>query len=633
LEISLDFESRSTVNLKLTGVYPYAASPHTDMLCMAYSVDGMEPMLWLPGDPVPDEFGAAHTFRAYNAQFERLIYRHIMEGRFGFPHIYNQQWRCTQAEARAMALPTAKGLLYVARVLRCVEQKDDAGHRLMLKMCKPRKPRKDEDPEALLYHEAPDQLNRLYKYCIQDVRTEQAVAGRLRRLSKKELSLYHLDQRANDRGVGLDMDLIRAGLDIRDEAVDRASARLSVLTDGACRRVTNTADLRKWLGVRSIDKAAIKELLLTETDPVRREAIQIRADAGKGSVAKMDTMLVVEHGGSAHGLLQFHGADTGRWAGRLVQPQNFPRPPKGIESFIPLVLARDYAGIDKLAPPMEVLSGLLRSMLRARGDKRFLCGDFASIEGWVVAWLAGQDGMTSYEEMASKIFNKPIDEITEEERAVGKVAVLGCGFGMGPSKYGDTVYDWTGIQISEELQVRAVETYRALNWQIKNLWREVEDAALQATMLPGKKVRCGRDGCVTFRVKGEFLWAVLPSGRPLCYPFPAVEETLTPWGQLKPSVETSTTNSYTRKWERRTQYGGLLVENLVQAIARDVMAEAMLRVEAKGYPIVLTVHDEILAEREGGELSEFMSLLAVCPNWAPGLVVKASGWEGERYRK
>jgi DNA polymerase len=655
--LSIDFETRSTVDLRKSGVYPYAAHPTTEVLCMAYAVDNMEPMLWVPGDPVPGDVLEAveqgWEFRAYNAQFERLIWQ-ILVDREGFPSVPLESWVCTQAEARAMALPTSKGMVTVAKVLRCDQQKDEDGHKLMLQMCKPRKPRKGEDPDGLYWFEDPARLNRLYAYCLDDVRTERAVASKLRRLSAHEREIYLLDQRINDRGVHLDVGLIEAAQEMRDEAVDRASAAMHQLTDGEVRGVTDMRGLRSYLQVDSVAEAEVKELLAGELSPIDRQLLELRRDNGKSSVAKLDTMMLVLHNGGAHGLLQYHGADTGRWAGRLVQPQNFPRPSiKNIEQLIPLVTARDYDGIEEHAPVMEVLSSMLRSMLTPHPGQTFYCADFSAIEGWVVAWLAGQDGMTSYEEMAAAIFGLPVDEIGEDstERQVGKVAVLGCGYGMGINKYIDTVYDWTGINLHDPncagcqaklrgnkaehegcTGQRAVNTYRTVNAPIKELWYAAEDAMVAAVRRPGE-VTTTTGGRVRFRVKGQFLWAVLPSGRPLCYPLPKLVDTITPWGAEKQAVEISTTNSYTRKWERRTLYGGLIVENLTQAIARDVMADAMLRVEAAGYPIVLTVHDEVLAESAAGNLDEFQQLMSLMPEWSGGLQLKVSGWEGRRYRK
>lgn len=635
--INIDFETRSTVDLRATGVYPYAAHPSTEILCMAYSTDSMEPMLWVPGDPIPydilDAVNWGKQFRAWNAQFERIIWRDILVPHHGFPEVPLEYWTCTMVEAAAMALPRSLGKC--ADVLKVAEQKDEAGHRLMLQMSKPRRPRKSEDPNGIYWWDDAARREKLYAYCLQDVRTEAAVAGKLRRLTSKERELYLLDQQANDRGVGLDLPLVEAMVRLRDERTKRADLELSLLTDGACTKITNTADIRKWLGVDSIAKAAVAELLETETDPTRKRVLELRAAVGRSSVAKLDTMLAVELDGRAHGLLQFLGADTGRWAGRLIQPQNFPRPTVAHpEKYIAQVKIGDYDGLNAGGEIMELLSSMLRSCLKASRGSKFLCADFSAIEGWVVSWLAGQDGMTSYEAMASKIFGKPEDEITPDERTVGKVAVLGCGFGMGHEKYQGTVKDWTGMDISSDLSMLAVNTYREVNHKIKSLWYAAEEAAVAAVTRPGLRSKVGRNDCVTFRVKGPYLWAVLPSGRALCYPLPVLRDTITPWGAVKPTVEISTTNSFTRKWERRTLYGGLITENLVQAIARDVMAEAMLRVQAEGYNIVLTVHDEILAEAATSRsLTTFCDLMAVTPAWAPGLQVSVDGWEGERYRK
>lgn len=635
--ISLDFETRSTVDLRRSGAYPYAADTTTEVLCMAYAVDNMEPMLWVPGDPVPgDIIDAASdpdvSFRAWNANFERLIWANIMAQLHGFPHLADERWVCTMAEAAAMALP--RGLGKCAKVLKCDHQKDDGGHRLMLQMSKPRRPRKGEDPDGVYYFEDAPRLNRLYSYCLDDVRTERDVARKLRRLGDHERSIYLLDQSINDRGVHLDLPLIHAARRLRDRAVAEASAEMSELTDGMVRGVTDARGLRAYLGVDSVAEQAVREMLEEDyLDDTQRRVLQLRAENGKSSVAKLDTMLNVVMDGAARGLLQYHGADTGRWAGRLIQPQNFPRPSiKDIESFIPLVLAEDYDAIVERAPIMEVLSSMLRYMLIPAPGRTFYCADFSAIEGWVVAWLAGQDGMTSYEEMAAAIYGMAVEDVGEEseERQVGKVAVLGCGYGMGWKKYRDTVKAWTGLEISEELAERAVNTYRSVNQQIRDYWYEVEDAALAAVRTPGLVGRAGR---IKYRVKGPYLWCVLPSGRPLCYPLPRLVDTITPWGATKEAVEISTTNSYTRKWERRTVYGGLLVENITQAVARDVMADAMLRVEAAGYPITLTVHDEVLAESAAGDLAEFQQLMSEMPEWADGLTLKVSGWKGERYRK
>ena len=384
MQLSIDFETRSTTDLPKAGVYRYAQDPNTEVWCMAFAFEeDEEPQLWVPGDPVPAELRFAETYRAWNAQFERVIWREICVKRYGFPAVDLEQFFCTQAEAAAMALPL--GLGKCASVLR-VEDKDEAGSRLMKQMAKPRKPRKDEDPDALLWWDDAGRRARLYDYCKQDVVVEKAIAKKIRRLPLRERRAYVLDQRINDRGVHLDMELVGAMQEMAEEAVARANVTLSELTEGECTEITNTGQLRAYLGVDSVAAGVVSEMLEDdETAEGMLPVLQLRADNGKSSVSKLASMLRCAVDGVIHGLLQYHGAATGRWAGRLVQPQNFPRPTLDAESFIDRVLRGDYDAVAEEAPVMEVLSSMLRSTLVPEYGKAFMCADFAAIEGWVVA--------------------------------------------------------------------------------------------------------------------------------------------------------------------------------------------------------------------------------------------------------
>lgn len=642
--ISIDFETRSIVDLRSTGVYPYAEDPSTEILCMAYALGEDEPALWVPGDPVPSEVTYAiengYDFRAWNAQFERVIWRDTGP-RYGLPEVPFERWVCSAAEAAAMALP--RHLAGCGRVLGTKHQKDDAGHRLMLQMCKPRRPRKGEDPDGLYWHEDADRLNRLYKYCLQDVETERDIAKRLRRLSDREREVYLLDQTINDRGVLIDYELVRALKRLAEEAIERANLRLFDLTNGTVEAVTNVQNIRKWLervGVPLPDltKQTVAEALQGELPSVAREVLLIRQDNGKTSAAKLDSMLsMLCADGRARGMLLYHGAGTGRWSGMGIQPQNFPRGNvKNPERLIPLVLAGNYDELEEEAPIMEIVSSLLRACFVATPGSRFVGGDFSAIEGHVTAWLAEQDSMTSYEEMAGAIFDMDPGDVEPGsfERHVGKTAVLGCGFGMGWEKFKTTVKDWTGFVIDDDTAVKAVDAYRLTNYRIKRLWYALESAAMRAVQKPGIIQTAGRNECIRFKVKGDFLWCGLPSGRLLCYALPRIEDRLTPWGDMKACVTFSGTNSMTKKWERRSLYGGLITENVVQATARDLMAESMLRLEQEGYPVVLTVHDEILAEMPDGiYATSFDIVMARTPEWGQQIPVKVEDWEGERFRK
>jgi DNA polymerase len=621
---------------------------------MAYALGDGPVGLWVPGDPVPDEVTYALSegmdFRAWNANFERVMWRQILTPVYGFPPVPLETWVDTAAEAAAMALP--RGLDKAAQVLQVSHQKDQRGHRLMLQMAKPRK---KGPPPA--WWDLPEKMESLYRYCKQDVRTERAIAAVLRPLSDAEREVYLLDQQANDRGVLIDLDLVRGLSKLADEATARADVRLQEITDGEVEAVTNVQNIRGWLDrngvpLDDLTKRTVSETLQLDLPEAAREVLEIRAETGKTSVKKLQAMLANAcRDGRARGQLLYHGAGTGRWSGKGIQPQNFPRPTiPDVESLIPDVLEGNYDGLAERYPIMEVVTSLLRSCFRAAPGRRFLCADFSAIEGHVTAWLADQPGgMLSYEEMAYEIFHgRELDgqclslreaveavKVTPNERMVGKVAVLGCGFGMGPDKYQDTVKAWTGLEISDTLAERVVAKYREQNNDIVRLWKELQSAAIEAVRHPGTIVRAGRNGSIRYSVRGQFLWCALPSGRPLAYAMPTLVDRMTPWGTMQKVVEIRTVDSMTKKWVRRQLYGGLQTENVVQAIARDLMVASTQRVQDAGYDMVLTVHDEVLCEalNDNGSLDEFNALMSERPMWGSQIPLKVEGWEGMRYRK
>jgi len=686
--LSIDFETRSTVDLRKTGVYPYAAHPDTDIWCMAWAIDDMEPEVWVPDGyqrglgkllpgflrddwffPAPDRVYehvcAGGEVRAWNAQFERTIWNEIMVKRYGFPPLSIDQVYDTAADAAAMSLP--RSLDQAARVLGLPVEKDMAGHRLMLQMSKPRK------KHPLTWWDDPDKLARLVEYCRQDVRVERAVAARIRPLGKSERRVYVLDQLINDRGVRIDAPLVRAAQKIVREGTRRADAEIAVLTRGQVTGVTKVADMTRWLqasgaGIEDLRKDTVRDFLNQEEgvvqDDVRRVA-ELRQETGKSSTAKLTSMLTVAGADDrARGLYLFHGAGTGRWAGKLIQVQNLPRPTvRNPEVYIPRVAAGDFDMIEIEEPALMVVSSMLRSMIVAAPGHVFLAGDYAQIEARVVAWIAGErklvdafaSGAKVYETMGAAYSGKPLSEITKdsEERQVGKNSVLGCGFGMGADRFEEQVWQQSGIRIPRgerdeegnllpgevDVAQHIIDTYRFLYSMIPAFWREINSAAIAAVRNPGETFTCGKGATIKWSVRGQFLWCVLPSGRPLAYALPRLEERTVRPKNKDPFTVTSVTfmgvNSVTRKWERSAGYGGLFTENVVQAMARDLLAAAMLRAEEAGYPVVMHSHDELVTEvpKEQGSLEELLQMMKVTPSWAEGLPVAAEGWAGERYRK
>lgn len=701
-ELHLDFETRSEIDLKKVGAHAYFEHPSTRVLCAGYAFGNEAPELWIPDDIfVPDRI-AEHVscggiVTAWNAAFERLAWRQIMAPRHNFPVMLDGQWQCTMTEALSMNLP---GMLKDAAPAVGLDiAKDDVGHRLMMKMCKPRKPKKCEDPGAILWHESPDDLLRLGEYCLQDVRVETEIGKRVLRMRPSEHRLYLLDMKINDRGVFIDKKLCRAAEHIVETATDRLDDELRRVTAGGVSACSNTVQLRKWLNERgvntdSVDREHIEDLLILELPDDCRRALELRQEGSKTSTAKIGAMLRRQQAdGRMRGNLQFYGASaTGRWAARGAQLQNLLRPTiigskkfeatpisEQIESAIDCIYSGSSMVIElTYGQPVTLVADTVRSMICAPPGKILRSSDFSNIEGRGVAWEAGQEdkldafraydagtGPDLYLIQASGIYNVPISE-AKQHRQIGKVAELALGYQGGPrafakmaKAYGVRIaqqYDGIWGSAAEEFKEQAVDAWdergrktgmsregwlaseviklawRAANWRIAAYWTEVEDAAIAAVRKPGTIVVAGK---VKFRQVGSFLFCLLPSGRAICYPYPRLREKETPWGGTRVQVIYKAVDQFTKKWEDKGFYGGLGVENITQAIARDVMAEAMERVENAGYNLVLTVHDEIVTEDAVGfgSMDHFNELMMTMPAWATGFPLSVGGWEGERYRK
>jgi DNA polymerase len=638
--LSLDFETRSAAKLsgpKAVGHYRYAADPSTSIICMAWAIGwDMEPEVWYPGDPVPREFAEWRgPYRAWNAGFERMVWHFQLRRETGLLLPALDRWHDTAAEAARLALP--RKLEECARVLQVSVQKDMEGRKLMMKYSRPRKRKNQPDT----WWDEPADILRIGQYCGTDVEAERAIAAVMPKL--RERPLWLLDQRINDRGIKLDMPLVRAAQTLVERETEKVNARIEELTAGDTDNVTQVAALREWVNQRHPDlmedftkNTVIVTLAREDLDPEVREVLQLRQAAGRTSLAKwFKADDVVGYNDRARGLLRYHAAGTGRWGGQLLQPQNFPRPTiKGIEDLIPDVLAgRLPEGLEA----GEVLVSLLRSMVIPEVGARFMSGDYSQIELRMLAWLSGGTyGDHPYHRMAAKIFDCDWTDIEKDtyEYGIGKNTELGCGYGMGWKKWRDYVYQATGSWPDDEIAQTAVGTYRETKPWVTGYWRDCEDAALGAVLNPGEPFRVNN---VTYCKRGQFLWCVLPSGRPLAYALPEIVMQPTPWGTERPALQYMgiDTRWGGRKWQRIQTYGGHLVENIVQAAARDVMASAMLRMEEAGYPIVLTVHDEILCEVPDGHgsLEEFQALMETRDPWSRTAPIEAECWEGNRWRK
>jgi len=658
MKLLIDMETRSRVDLKKTGVYPYAEHKSTDILCIAVKVDDKAPGIWVNEDffhilrgqdtklPLIDPVYMVHLahqvadgIHAHNVQFERVMWQKIMVERYGFAPISFEKWRDTAAKAAAHALP--RDLFRACKVLGLSEQKDMTGHRIMMKMCKPK--RNGE------WHEDAQDFLALCHYCLQDVESEYALDQVLYDLSSSELEVWRLDQIVNDRGIQIDVPAIRNLIYKIQEKERLLLAEVPVITNGAIESVRQVEAMREWLQSQGLDlpdltKDTVADALTKEVTPKIKRLLQIRQSLAKSSVSKFATMLrMVCRDGRVRGVTLYHAASTGRFGGRGIQPQNLPRASHGSEA-IEAILQNGIAEVEKVSGNcvIQEASKCIRGMLIAKKGHTFICTDYASIEAIKLAWIAGEEkvlqdfrnGLDLYKTAAMDVYKKSYEDINTKERFVGKTIVLACGYQGWVNAFRQIGSDEVN-QMSDEEIAEIIGAWRGVRVATVRFWRGVEAAALQ-TVQDGKPHSYGR---VKFGIRGRFLHCRLPSGRILSYYNPSIRNQESPYGKMRRVVSFMGVNSMTHKWERQYTYGGKLTENIVQALSRDTLVEAMKRVEQAKFPIVLHVHDEIMAEvplswgQSEEKVAEFERLMTQVPTWAPGCPIKAESWIGGRYRK
>ena len=641
--LEADIESFSDVDLVKCGVYAYADSPAFEILLFAYSFDGGETQIidLAQGEKFPAEveeaiFDVSVTKTAYNANFERTC----LSKHFG-RYIPPESWHCSAVQAAMLALP--RSLEDVGRVLGLDEQKMKEGKELIRYFCVPCKPTKANGGRTRnLPCHAPEKWELFKTYCKRDVDVEKAIRRKLHNfpIPESEMELYRLDQRINDRGVLVDMGLVEQAIAcerLHKEVVTKRAYELTGLENP-----NSVAQLKGWLGdmgmeAESLSKKAVAEMI-AETDGEVEELLRLRLLMAKTSVKKYEAMeRSVCSDGRVHGLLQFYGANrTGRFAGRLVQIQNLP------QNHLPdLELARElvkqgrFEDIELLYDSTpNVLSELIRTAFIPKQGCRFVVADFSAIEARVMGWLSGEEWVLDvfrgdgklYEMTASRMFGIPMAEIGKgsSERAKGKVASLACQYGGSTGAL--VSMGALDMGLTEDELPPLVAAWRKANPHMVQFWWDVDAAAIKA-VTEKQKTKVGK---IIFEYKSGILFITLPSGRKLSYVKPRMA--VNRFGRDGLTYEGISEN---KKWSRIETYGPKLVENIVQGTARDLLAEAMLRVEKKGYPIVMHCHDEIIAEvPEGtGSVDEMCEVMAVQPEWAEGLPLRADGYSCSFYQK
>lgn len=659
--LSLDVETFSDVDLKKCGVYKYAESSDFEILLFGVSVDGGEVTVYdlASGDTVPEEIIRALSDDsvikwAYNASFERVCLSVWL--RRNYPQYFSSysieddtvrnyldpsSWRCSLVWGAYMGLPLS--LEGIGKVLKLENQKMAEGKALIRYFCVPCKPTKANGGRMRnLPEHDPVKWSTFIAYNKRDVETEMAIQQKLSKFPVPDFlwEEYHLDQEINDRGIQLDMVLVEQAIAIDNRSREELSAKMRQLT--ALENPNSVQQMKEWLTkhgleVDSLDKKAVKELLKT-APPELAEVLELRRQLAKSSVKKYQAMQnAVCTDGRARGMFQFYGANrSGRWAGRLIQLQNLPQNHMAhLEDARSLVRSGDYALLPALYDSvLEVLSELIRTAFVPRDGYKFIVSDFSAIEARVLAWEAGEDwrleafleGKDIYCASASQMFHVPVVKhgINGELRQKGKVAELACGYGgssgalisMGALQMG----------LKEEELPEIIDSWREANPKIVQYWWDVEKAATQA-FKTGKRQEIGK---LAFEFYSGTLWMLLPSGRKLAYLKPRLQPNR--FGRMSLTYEGVGQN---HKWARQETYSGRLVENATQAIARDILAEAMARMEGYGLNIVGHVHDEVIIEapKDQYTVEEVCKLMSVNPEWCKDLPLNAAGYKGSYYFK
>ena len=631
----LDFETRSHCDLKKHGVYNYAQDATTDVLCMSYAFDDEDVVTWLPTQPFPKRVrNHKGLIYAHNAAFERLIFWYVLQVNFKLEQFY-----CTATQARANCAPGS--LEDVGRFAGASMRKDHRGAQLIRALCVP--PFKDD--VALMVE--------LVRYCEQDVRAMRAISQSLRPLSDEELEDYHVNEKINDRGVLVDVPLANAAISYAATELEDIQSIVRAVTNGAITSV-RSPKMREWVkerlspeqlklmevedGKYSIDKRVRANLLAVEDlPPDVAEVIQCADDLWASSVAKFSRLkdLADVEDQRVRGAFVFAGGSaTGRASSYGAQVHNFTRKCAKEPDSVRSAMVSGHSIVPAYGKRVtDVLKGMLRPAIIPAKGKSLVVADWAQIEARMTPWLSGRgddvldvfrSGRDIYVREAAAMYKIPESEVTPDQRQIGKVAILACGFGGGLGAFSAMGRAY-GLTMTESDAQRTVDAWRRANQWAVRYWQELENGYMIAMRNKGKEIVAGR---VTYLFDGQHLWYALPSGRILCYPFAKLEEDGISYAKAawKPAADASA-------WPRARLWRGLACENITQAAANDVLRFALRAVEPLG--VILHVHDEIVIETNQPEqvTEQLKKVMCTPPPWAQGLPLDAEIHTMARYGK
>lgn len=640
-KLSIDLETYSSVDLGKSGVYKYAESEDFEILLFAYSIDDGEVKVidLASGEIIPEEILSALSDEsvekwAFNANFERVCLSRCLGKR-----LKPQGWYCTMIWSAYLGLPLS--LEKVGEVLKLDKQKMNEGKALIRYFSIPCKPTKTNGMRKRnLPHHDLKKWSTFKEYNQRDVETEMAIKKKLSAfpMPYSEWENYWVDQNINDRGILIDEALVESAIKfdeiLRDENMDRAIGLTGL------ENPNSPLQLKEWLNRKGleIDSLAKKDVesALKNAEGDIKEVLELRQELSKSSVRKYDAMKNVKgKDNRARGLIQFYGANrTGRYSGRLIQVQNLRgNNLKDLDLARSLVKNRDYETMEILYDsPADILSQLIRTAFVPKEGTRFIVSDFSAIEARVLAWLAGEqwvldafeNGEDIYCRTASRMFGVPVEKhgVNGHLRQKGKIATLACGYqgALGALKA------MGGIEmgLSEDELQSIVDSWREANPNIVSLWWDIDSVVKRVVKTRSKE----RYKNLVISYEKGILFIELPSKRRLAYPKAKIG--MNRFGGESVVYEGIVVGN---KWDKIESYGGKFVENIVQAIARDILAEAMMRLEKKGFNIVMHIHDEVVIESDSSSIEEINEIMSAVPEWAPGLILDADGFESEFYKK
>lgn len=678
--IHLDVETYSECDLKDVGSYVYARHPSTDVMVAAFIVDipacvnaaGVQQDArriagtWLPGQPPPrdlfEALRAGHKVKAHNAAFDAEIWRWVLAKRYGWWWPGYDTFLDSMAQAQITNLPGS--LEDAAKFFPSADRKDMAGSKLMKSLCRPARTTKNLSDQKR--HHTPERLAALRKYCMADVRAERSFSRRVPKLSRTEERIWRGTWEMNRRGVSVDTPLVLRCMELAEQTQARYREQLSRATGGDVETETQRARLAAFLtahgaklpvtdkGNASFGKDTKHLIDLDEADEPARQAYDLYETLNKSSVAKFRKMLVCQcpEDGRLRGMFCYSGAgQTGRDAGRLVQLQNLPKGcVEGEKAYLTLrEMIMAGCCVDDLelcyGNAMAALSSAIRMCIIPGPGKRFVVADYSAIEGRVLAWMAGEEeilkayirGLRMYAVAASIIFGEPYEEIMAERSAghkkkdqIGKVAELACGY-QGSWRAFEKM-GGRSLGLTREREDEIVALWRKGRRRTVEYWQRVQNKAIEALNHPMAKIR---QDAFTWGYDGEDLKCLLPSGRCLWYRRGYLGVKKWDDGGETPQIKYYGVDDNGHLGWVNT-YGGKLTENQTQAVAREIMMDGALRAEQEGWPLVMRVHDELVAEVDENDPrsnADLCLLMRVLPPWAAGLPIDAAGWDGFFYRK